>query len=587
VTRVKELLAGIDHRVMAIVLRLEGLMAGLRGDLAAADAALAEALARAQRHRDRAQQAACERGLGRVALLRNDSGTATAHYERAGRLLEELGDLRAAAEVRISLGYIYWDLGTPDLARRSYTDALKQAERAGYRRVRGFALENLGILDREAGRLEQAVAGLEAALEIARTIDDAQLVALCLDDLAQCRRAMGMATAAEALAQQALAEATRANLADVVADAQVSLAAALLDQGLTAEALAVARPALAPMEGTRPSPRQARALLVAALAARAQGDGAWGDYLRGAATAARQLKNRGFLRAEMARLAPRLDPLRDVSEVADAVRSILTCSQAAAISVPAASVPTATARLPRIALRLLGRPEVLIDGAPPRDGGGHWRLAPTRELFFLLEANREGLTPEQIVDRLWTDAAPGRGQQLFWHYAHRLRAVLGPDALVKLEQRWRLSPDLVVESDLAAFQAAANRVRASRPGSAEETGALAEARRLYTGPYLDGVWADWADRRRAAIESVHRELLRRQVERHLAAGEPSAAVGVAKGLLRAQPLSEEACRLLLRALIAAGQQVNARQVYHRFARRVEERIGAPPAPSIKAFLARA
>jgi DNA-binding SARP family transcriptional activator len=142
-----------------------------------------------------------------------------------------------------------------------------------------------------------------------------------------------------------------------------------------------------------------------------------------------------------------------------------------------------------------------------------------------------------------------------------------------------------VESDLSAFQAAANRVRAAMPGSTDEAAALTEARRLYDGPYLDGLWADWVERRRAAIESVRRELLRRQVECHLAAGEPGAAVRIAQGLLRAQPLSEEACRLLLRALIATGQRVNARQVYHRFARRVEEQIGAPPAPSIKAFLA--
>jgi ATP/maltotriose-dependent transcriptional regulator MalT/DNA-binding SARP family transcriptional activator len=586
VARVRELLGGRDHRIMATVLRVEGLIAATGGDLGAAQAALTAALARAQRHRDRVEQANVERALAFVANAMGDTGAATAHYDRAVRLLEETGDLRGAAEALIGLGFTYLQQGSPELARKCFDDALLRANRADMRRVRAYALDNLAVIDRESGEVDRAIVGFTTALGLAREIDDSKLVALDLDHLAQCHRMLpGRATTAEALARQALAEAERGGfLAEAVA-ARTTLAAVLLAQGLYSEALASSEQALTAAEAVRPTAVQVRCRLVAALAGRALHVRTWAAELASAAAAVQRVKNLGFLRAEVRALGAELRALLQVSEAAVAAQAILSAGEGAPIGRPDAEPAPTAPRLPKLKVRLLGKPEILADGVSLPDPSGHWRLAPTRELFFLLEANREGLTPDQIIDRLWPDAAPGRGQQLFWHYAHRLRALLGPDSLVKHDQRWQLSPELEIESDLAAFQGAANRVRTAAAGSADEAASLASAQALYGGRYLDGVWADWAERRRAAIESVHRELVRRQAEHHLTAGEPMAAARMAQGLLRAQPLSEEACRLLLRALIAAGQRVNARQVYHRFARRVEERIGSPPASSIKAFLA--
>jgi ATP/maltotriose-dependent transcriptional regulator MalT/DNA-binding SARP family transcriptional activator len=585
--RIRELLGGVDHRVMATVLRLEAITAAASRDFDSAAPLMAEALARAQRHRNRVEQALAERGLGLIKGATGDAGGATAHYERAIRLFEDIGDLRTAAETRVSLGYAYWQQGSPDLARRAYEEALTRAERAGFVRVQGYALENLAILDREAGQPERAVERLNAALELARRIDDVRLIALVLDDLAQCHRTTSPTTA-EALARQAIAEAEQGGFAFTAVDAQVTLAAALLDQGLATEALAALRPLVESADDGSPSTIQVRARLVAALAGRAVGDPDWVERLRAAAGALLRLRNRGFLRAEVAALGPRLRALTGPAEVAEAAQAILAAGEAAPTSAPSPEPAAAAAGPQQIEARLFGRPLVLIDGptgpAPPSDAGGHWRLAPTRELFYLLEAHRDGLTPDQIVDRLWPEAPPGRGQQLFWHYSHRLRAALGQEALVKREARWQLNPGLQLDSDVARFEDAVDRLRASAPGSPEEAAALAAAQAAHGGVYLEGVEAGWVERERNLLEAQHREVLKRLAERQLAGGEAAAAVRTGQALLRAAPLSEEACRLLLRALIATGQRVNARQVYHRFARRVEKQVGTPPALSIKAFL---
>ncbi|HEV8635634.1 MAG TPA: BTAD domain-containing putative transcriptional regulator [Chloroflexota bacterium] len=587
--RVRQLLASRDHRVMATVLRLEAIDAAAGRDFDRAVALMAEGLARAQRHRDRTEQASCERGLGWIRGLAGDVGGAAAHYERAVHLLEEIGDLRAAAETRVSLGYTYHEQGSPNLARRTFEEAFARADRAGFARVKAYALENLAVLDREAGAVDRAVDRLNAVLELARKVDDSRLIALALDHLAQCHRIGGGAATAEVLARQALTEAERGYAATAAEAARATLAAALLDQGLATEAFAAVRPVVDRASQASSSATLVRARLVAALSGRATGDPTWPEELRAAAEMLPRLKNRGFLRAEVAGLGPSLRALADLPEVADAVRAILAAGEEAPTSAPLSPRAAGSLRLSRVEARLFGKPIVLLAGpdgpAPPSDPAGHWRLAPTRELFYLLEAYRGGLTADQIVDRLWPDAPPGRGHQLFWHYSHRLRAVLGHEALVKREARWQLNQQLELDSDVARFEAAVDRLRASAPGSPEEAEALAAAQAAYGGAYLEDVQARWVERERTTLEAKHRGVLKRLAERQLAAGEAAAAVRTGQELLRAAPLSEEACRLLLRALIATGRRVYARQIYHRFARRVEKQLGAPPARSIKTFLA--
>src|SRR5439155_26468691 len=111
----------------------------------------------AERYRDRALAASCERALGWAQSFSGDAGGATAHYERAARMLDELGDLSSAAEVRVSLGHVYAEQGALPLAEASFEEALALAERLDQTRGRGYALDNLGALRREAGDLDRAV----------------------------------------------------------------------------------------------------------------------------------------------------------------------------------------------------------------------------------------------------------------------------------------------------------------------------------------------------------------------------------------------------------------------------------------------
>jgi DNA-binding SARP family transcriptional activator len=229
---------------------------------------------------------------------------------------------------------------------------------------------------------------------------------------------------------------------------------------------------------------------------------------------------------------------------------------------------------------------VKVDGAPPRDPANSWSRQATRELFYLLEAHRVGLTGDALVEHLWPDAPPGRGQAQLWNHVHRLRAVLGPgdrrqgrEIVRQQGGLYLLNPELPLETDVAAFEAAVARADAAPAGSDEEGEALAAADAAYGGPYLEDVDAIWVRSHRARLARMHARVLHRLAQRALGDG-PAAAVGHAERLLRTDPLSEAACELLLTCLLAAGQRDRARQVYRAFARRLEREVGVAPTPAL-------
>lgn len=563
-----------EHPVLATILRIQGIIAGRRNDPEAAVDLFERALAYAERHRDPAMIAACERGLGWARSFFGDTGGATAHYERSAELFEQLGDLRSAAEVSINLGYAYAGQGAAALARARFERALALAEQIGETRVRGYALENLAIQLREAGDVDGAAALLEQVVPLARQTEEADLLAYALDELAQCHRLRpGGGATAEVLARQAIAEAERGGIPPVRARASATLAAAVMAQGLTAEALRIGREVTATLAGTSYRRDHVRVLLCAAAAGHAAGDGGWLDDLLAAGERLAEIKNRGFLRAEATALGP---ALRSMAAQAPTARPVVEAVLAAGSQPAEAPTPVRAsgAPLPRVEVKLLGRPELLVDGAPTRDPARSWTRRSTRLLFFLLEQARPGLEADAIIGRLWPEALPGHGQSLLWDTVTRLRAVLsGADrrrgrAIVLHEDGvYRLNPELPLSTDVAAFAANAARGLAAPPGSEAEGAALEAASALYRGPYLEGAEEPWVQLRRRELARLHLRVMRRLVERLLARGPAERAVELSARLARMQPRSELACRLHVRALRDAGEADRAARVERAFARR--------------------
>lgn len=587
-SRARAILGERDDSVWATLLRIEGTIAARTGDFGRAFPVLQDALDKALRHRNSLEVTSCERALGWCCSATGDPGRATSHYERAAQVLEQLGELFVAAEVRVSLGHTHRLMGAIAVSRRYFEQALALGRQVGQRRVEAFATHNLGLLSREAGEVADAIEQFGQALDLARQVDDFQLIALCLDDLAQCHRLRGPdgARSAEALARQALAESQRAGAGAIPARARTTIAAACLEQGRDADAFQEAHAAIGLMEGEGSSNSSdlVCARLAAAVAARRLNRAGWESELRRATAELASIGNTAFLRAEFAALGKDLSAMARVPAAQEMIRVL----RSAIPDRPDAREQSATtpqpSRMPEVSARLLGPPDVRVNGRAPADAARSWTRRTTRELFFLLEAHRSGLTVDAISEQLWpgvADDTPGRVRSVLWTTVHRLRSALSggdrsvaKDVVQQVSGVYRLHPDLPLKSDVAAFETLVSQAFAA--SGEDQRRLLRSADETYTGPYLEQVDPLWALPKREGLARAHARVLRRLIRLSMADDAPAIAAGYAERLVRAEPFSEDAVELLMRALIAAGERDRARRVYGSFARRIEKHLGELP-----------
>jgi tetratricopeptide (TPR) repeat protein len=121
-------------------------------------------------------------------------------YDRLSRVAT---DDRQRGIAMQNLGSIHAQRGDHDRAAGAFEQSRALFEEAGYDRGVAIAINNLGRLAHDVGDLERAEPLLHAALDAARAVEDAELCALALINLAQLRVAQRNFTAAAPMAAEA------------------------------------------------------------------------------------------------------------------------------------------------------------------------------------------------------------------------------------------------------------------------------------------------------------------------------------------------------------------------------------------------
>ncbi|MFJ9826447.1 BTAD domain-containing putative transcriptional regulator [Streptomyces sp. NPDC101160] len=187
-----------------------------------------------------------------------------------------------------------------------------------------------------------------------------------------------------------------------------------------------------------------------------------------------------------------------------------------------------------------------------------------------------------LVDEVWGAEPPADAVAALQALVGRLRRALGHDRVLSTDGGYRLAaePDDV---DAHRFvRLAAEGVReldAGRPGRA--AGLLDEALALWQGPAL----ADLPDREAEAARWEARRLdaRRSRLAAALALGEAAAVLPELDALCAAHPLDEPLQALRIRALRDTGRPSEALAAYEAVRRGLAERLGADPAPELRAL----
>jgi len=176
---------------------------------------------------------------------------------------------------------------------------------------------------------------------------------------------------------------------------------------------------------------------------------------------------------------------------------------------------------------------------------------PFALLVYLALSPRRTASRDSLVDLLWANAEPERARQTLRQALTQLRHLLGENGLTGGAREVSLSD--IVRTDLDDFFAA------MRAG--DHAGAV----KLYAGPFLADfavaggeAFDEWAEQQRDRVQGAHAFALDAIVRACLEAGRAREAVPLARSLRDADPFKQSAWRLLMEALLSAGNALDAR-----------------------------
>ena len=236
-------------------------------------------------------------------------------------------------------------------------------------------------------------------------------------------------------------------------------------------------------------------------------------------------------------------------------------------------VVTSIKGTPRLDIRLLGPPEILVDGTP--------LVVDTRKavaIIALLAAEGRAFAREELATLLWPDSDQAAAHGALRRTLSALRAAIGDTVLV---DRARVA--------LATDGVRADVVDLERLARSDGRRALETAAGLARGPFLAGFnlrdspdFDDWRAGRATAIERTVMTVLDRLAAAEEAAGDLPRAVAAAARRLDFDPLDEAGHVRLMNLLAASGDRAAALRQYRSCVAILDRELGVAPLESTTA-----
>jgi predicted ATPase/DNA-binding SARP family transcriptional activator len=209
---------------------------------------------------------------------------------------------------------------------------------------------------------------------------------------------------------------------------------------------------------------------------------------------------------------------------------------------------------------------------PIRLGGPQERMV----LAILLIHRPESLTTERLADALWPDDPPPTAAKTIQVHITRLRAALGPTAIERVADGYRLSSGIAVDLDEAE-----RALRAGLAGAADDP--LVALERLETGlaisagqPFADVPYQDWIHAESERLGELLGRAREARFELLLRQGRTDTVLTELPALARADPLREGLWRTLMRAQLRAGEPARALATYEEARRTLASDLGVEP-----------
>jgi LuxR family maltose regulon positive regulatory protein len=211
-----------------------------------------------------------------------------------------------------------------------------------------------------------------------------------------------------------------------------------------------------------------------------------------------------------------------------------------------------------------------------------------RELlaYFITHRGRR-LPLDRILEDLWPESDPARGQAAFHTSLYRLRRALrktaGPGDYLRHESgEYQLERERF-QVDVDTFNAGLTQVQSGTGEMA--TRAYEAAIGLYTGPYLGSLCCDWCEEERRRLDVTYMTALRFLAAHYAAAGDCHRAVAMCERMLEMDPLLEQVHCDLMRFWRRLGNRAAVEKQYRTLTRLLAQELDADPMPETQSLYA--
>jgi TolB-like protein/DNA-binding SARP family transcriptional activator/Flp pilus assembly protein TadD len=227
-------------------------------------------------------------------------------------------------------------------------------------------------------------------------------------------------------------------------------------------------------------------------------------------------------------------------------------------------------------LKLLGGAS--LEGA---DGPLTGRVAQRRRLALLAllaMSRRPGLSREKLAATLWPESADDRARHLLSDTIYVINRALGGEVVAAVSDELRVQRDRLA-CDASAFE------------EAVEAGALEDALRRYTGPFLDGFFVEgseeferWVTAERDRLHGLYGRALERLAVERADRRDLRGAVECWRRLSTDDPLNSRVACQLADAMAAAGDRAGALQHLQDHTATLDRELGIEPPEEVTALL---
>ncbi|HBL26479.1 MAG TPA: hypothetical protein DD490_06560 [Acidobacteria bacterium] len=209
-----------------------------------------------------------------------------------------------------------------------------------------------------------------------------------------------------------------------------------------------------------------------------------------------------------------------------------------------------------------------------------------RALLVYLASHRDrAFSREHLAELLWSEQDPEAARHALRQALYNLRSALpgAGDAagfVVGSSGGVQINPRVPLWVDVAAFEEA---LRRGRERGGVDPHLLAMATQLYRGDFLAGFYVkscegfeEWMVTEQERLREAAIDGLRALTDVYSKRGEYRIGIHFARRLLAVEPLSEEACRDLMRMCSRAGRRNLALSEYERLHKKLRKELGVEP-----------